>query len=101
MNGQSRQHRVGELCSSSRWSRSGASMVPDRRDNRGGMRLGLLASFFVVLATASNTAGGGSASSPPSGATGLWSRAASLATGREEHTATLLPNGKVLVARGP
>jgi N-acetylneuraminic acid mutarotase len=30
----------------------------------------------------------------------LWSRAASLATGREEHTATLLPNGKVLVAGG-
>jgi N-acetylneuraminic acid mutarotase len=30
----------------------------------------------------------------------LWSRAASLATGREEHTATLLSNGKVLVAGG-
>jgi N-acetylneuraminic acid mutarotase len=64
------------------------------------MRLGLLASFFVVLATASNTAGGGTASIPPSGATGLWSRAASLATGREEHTATLLSNGRVLVAGG-
>jgi N-acetylneuraminic acid mutarotase len=64
------------------------------------MRLGLLASFFVVLATASNTTGGGTASTSPSGATGSWSRAASLATGREEHTATLLPNGKVLVAGG-
>jgi len=64
------------------------------------MRLGLLASFFAVLATASNTTGGGTASIPPSGATGLWSRAASLTTGREEHTATLLPNGKVLVAGG-
>ena len=64
------------------------------------MRLGLLASFFLVLANASNTTGGGTASTPPSGATGLWSRAASLATGREEHTATLLPNGKVLVAGG-
>jgi N-acetylneuraminic acid mutarotase len=64
------------------------------------MQLGLLASFFVVLATASNTAGGGSASTRPSGGTGLWSTAASLATGREEHTATLLSNGKVLVAGG-
>jgi Kelch motif/Galactose oxidase, central domain len=63
------------------------------------MQLGLLATFFLVLATASNTTGGGS-TIPPSGATGLWSRAASLATGREEHTATLLPNGKVLVAGG-
>jgi len=64
------------------------------------MQLGLLASFFAVLAMASNTTGGGTASIPTSGATGLWSRAASLATGREEHTATLLPNGKVLVAGG-
>ncbi len=64
------------------------------------MQPGLLASFFLVLATASNTAGGGTASIPPSGTTGLWSRAASLATGREEHTATLLPNGRVLVAGG-
>jgi N-acetylneuraminic acid mutarotase len=60
------------------------------------MQLGLLASFFLVLATASNTTGGGTASIPP----GLWSTAASLGTGREEHTATLLPNGKVLVAGG-
>jgi hypothetical protein len=64
------------------------------------MRLGLLASFFLVLATASNTAGGGSASARPSDGTGLWSTAASLATGREEHTATLLSNGKVLIAGG-
>jgi hypothetical protein len=60
------------------------------------MQLGLLASFFLALATASNTTGGGTASIPP----GLWSTAASLGTGREEHTATLLPNGKVLVAGG-
>jgi Kelch motif/Galactose oxidase, central domain len=64
------------------------------------MQLGLLASFFLVLATASNTAGGGTASIQPSDGPGLWSRAASLATGREEHTATLLPNGRVLVAGG-
>ena len=34
---------------------------------------------------------------PPSG---LWSSTASLATARYRHTATLLPNGRVLVAGG-
>ena len=34
---------------------------------------------------------------PPAG---LWSATGSLATARECHTATLLPNGKVLVAGG-
>ena len=33
-------------------------------------------------------------------ATGFWTNTTSLATGREEHTATLLANGKVLVAGG-
>src|SRR6185436_17143789 len=33
-------------------------------------------------------------------ATGTWSVTGSLANGREFHTATLLPNGKVLVAGG-
>ena len=64
------------------------------------MRLGLLASSFLMLATASANAGNGPALIQASGGLGLWSTAASLATGREEHTATLLPNGKVLVAGG-
>jgi N-acetylneuraminic acid mutarotase len=64
------------------------------------MRLVLLASSLVMLATASANAGSGPGSSPRSDGPGLWSRAASLATGREEHTATLLSNGKVLVAGG-
>ena len=64
------------------------------------MWLGLLASSFLMLATASDTAGGGPAFIQASGGLGLWSRAASLTTGREEHTATLLPSGKVLVAGG-
>src|ERR1700737_4713726 len=64
------------------------------------MWLGLLASSFLMLATASDTAGGGPAFIQATGGPGLWSRAASLTTGREEHTATLLPSGKVLVAGG-
>src|SRR4030088_2329359 len=64
------------------------------------MRLWLLASSILILASASATTGqGASWSHPPSG-TGVWSRAASLAAGREEHTATLLRNGRVLVAGG-
>ena len=37
---------------------------------------------------------------PPPPRPGSWSEAASLATGREEHTATLLASGKVLIAGG-
>src|ERR1700682_4438005 len=64
------------------------------------MRLGLLASLVLLIATAAATPGAGAGLIQPSGGVGTWSEAASLATGREEHTATLLPNGKVLVAGG-
>ena len=64
------------------------------------MRLWLLASSFLILASASTNAGSGPGLRQPSNGPGLWSRAANLATGREEHTATLLPNGKILVAGG-
>src|ERR1700693_3741387 len=64
------------------------------------MRLGLLASSALILATASANAGSGPGVIQPSGGPGLWWRAASLTTGREEHTATLLASGKVLIAGG-
>jgi N-acetylneuraminic acid mutarotase len=64
------------------------------------MRLGLLASSLLMLATASANAGSGPGFIHGSGGTGLWSKGASLTAGREEHTATLLRNGTVLVAGG-
>jgi N-acetylneuraminic acid mutarotase len=64
------------------------------------MRLGLLASCLLILATASANAGSGPGLIQPSGGPGLWSTAASLTAGREEHTATLLGSGKVLIAGG-
>jgi Galactose oxidase, central domain len=42
----------------------------------------------------------GAVSASASGAVGSWSTAARLLTGREEHTATLLRNGDVLIAGG-
>jgi len=80
--------------------RGAVSSAYARSDSRADMRLWLLASSFLILASASANAGSGPGLSQPSDGPGLWSRAASLATGREEHTATLLPNGKLLVAGG-
>lgn len=64
------------------------------------MRHGVLASCLLILATAAAVAGRGALSIHASGATGFWSKAATLITGRDEHTATLLPNGNVLIAGG-
>jgi N-acetylneuraminic acid mutarotase len=64
------------------------------------MRRGRLASCLLILATAASIAAMVAVSSQASGPTGWWSKAAGLITGREEHTATLLPNGDVLVAGG-
>ena len=64
------------------------------------MRRGLLASSVLVLAAAAGLAGTGTVSIQASSTPGLWSKAASLTTGREEHTATLLRNGNVLVTGG-
>jgi N-acetylneuraminic acid mutarotase len=64
------------------------------------MRGRLLASCLLILATAAGIASTGALSIQVSGAAGSWSKAASPITGREEHTATLLRNGNVLIAGG-
>jgi len=64
------------------------------------MRLGLLASLMLLFAPAAANAAAGAGLIQSSGGVGTWSEAASLATGREEHTATLLTSGKVLIAGG-
>jgi trimeric autotransporter adhesin len=62
------------------------------------MRRGLLVACVLILTA--GIAGTGALSIQASDAPGLWSKAASLITGREEHTATLLRNGNVLIAGG-
>jgi hypothetical protein len=64
------------------------------------MRLGLRTSALVILATAVAITGARASTIQASGASGSWSRAAGLITGREKHTATLLPDGSVLIAGG-
>jgi trimeric autotransporter adhesin len=64
------------------------------------MRRGLLALFVLLIGSAASIASKGALSVQSSGATGSWSKAASLITGREAHTATLLRDGNVLIAGG-
>jgi deoxycytidylate deaminase len=64
----------------------------------------LLPNGMVLVAGGLDSSGGSSASAelfdPAGGTNGTWTATASLNTAREQHTATLLPNGKVLVAGG-
>ena len=64
------------------------------------MRRGLVASCLLILATAAVIAGTRAVPIQAAGASGPWSNAAILITGRQEHTATLLPSGSVLIAGG-
>lgn len=63
------------------------------------MRRESFALCLALFATAAVLVGAGTASSAPPGP-GLWSSGANLITGREQHTATLLPDGRVLVVGG-
>jgi len=69
------------------------------RDNRGAMRRGAIASCVLVLVSLLGMVGI-RASTAQTGTSGVWSAAANLITGREEHTATLLQDGTVLVTGG-
>lgn len=64
------------------------------------MRRGLLATCLLGVAAAAGIAAVQPVSVQASGTTGLWSKAGGLITGREEHTATLLRDGNVLIAGG-
>ena len=64
------------------------------------MRRGLFASSLLILATAAWVSCKEASPVEAYAATGSWSDGASLITGREEHTATLLPDGNVLIAGG-
>jgi N-acetylneuraminic acid mutarotase len=59
----------------------------------------LFASCLLILVSAA-VLFGPHLSTVEAGGSGVWSAAASLITGREEHTATLLRNGTILVAGG-
>jgi N-acetylneuraminic acid mutarotase len=72
---------------------------------RSGQTATLLTNGMVLIAGGIGTGIYGSGSVLDSAelynpATGMWTLTGSLHTGRENHTATLLPNGKVLVAGG-
>src|ERR1700736_209082 len=65
------------------------------------MRRGRLASCSLVLITAAVIAGTSALPTLAVDKLGTWATIASPITGHEEHTATLLRNGKVRVAGGP
>ena len=64
------------------------------------MRRRLRVLCLLVFAVVAGIAATGTLSSQASGATGPWSKAASSITGREQHTATRLSDGDVLLTGG-
>jgi hypothetical protein len=85
---------TGNLTSLAKWSSATPSVATV------GPTTGLVAGVSLGSTTITTSFGSFTATVPLNVVTGVWSPTGSLSTERTDHTAALLPNGKVLVAGG-